>query len=224
MTGILYVIFSFLDTLDTFDEGTFMKMVSTVLVTIAVFLQIGGFILYGIHVFSSTTIPNTASWFLWSYLSSLNAFAYYQDSGKDLSKSGVAIINALAMVSTFIFSIYLGSMALPPAHDYLIITIGLLASYGWYRYSASVAQVMLQIAFTIAFIPTYLDLWDNPLLEQSLPWFLWEASFFLGVVIVCLHWKGRYMEIMYPFVAFLRVGILLVLLYWSPLLHSLFSL
>jgi len=200
-----------------------MKLISNILVVIAVFLQVEGFILYGMHVFSSTTIPNAASWFLWSYLSSLNAFAYYQDSGKDLSKSGVAIINALAMVSTFIFSIYLGSIEMPPPHDYLMIALGLLASFGWYRYSASVAQVMLQIAFTVAFLPTYLDLWANPLLEQSLPWFLWEASFFLGIVIVCLRWKGRYMEIMYPFVAFLRVGILLILLYWSSFLHSLFS-
>lgn len=200
-----------------------MKLVSMMLVAIAVLLQIGGFVLYGLHVFSSTTVPNAASWFLWSYLSALNAFAYYQDSGKDLSKSGVAIINALAMTGTFIFSIYFGGMSLPPAHDYKIIATGLLASLGWYRYSAGVAQVMLQIAFTVAFFPTYLDLWDNPHLEQPLPWFLWETSFFLGIIIVCFRWRGQYMEIMYPLVAFLRVGILIILLFWSPFLHSLFS-
>jgi len=207
--------------LNFFTEEILMKILFMFLVLTAVLLQIGGFIIYGIQVFSSASQPTAASWFLWSYLSALNAFTYHQDSGKDWSKSGVGIINAFAMISTFIFSIYVGGIGMPPPHDYPILIMGLLASWGWYRCGPWTAQIMLQIAFTIAFIPTYFDIWQNPLIEKPLPWIMWATSFFIGIIIVGMRWKGRFQEIMYPSIAFLRVAILITLLYWSAHLHSL---
>lgn len=198
-----------------------MKFIGTFLVGVAVLLQIGGFILYDVQVFSNATLPNTTSWLLWAYLSILNALTYYHDSSKNWTKSGVAIINAIAMVITFIFSVSIGNMSLPPMHDYPVLVLGLLAGLAWYRYSAGIAQVVLQFAFTLAFLPTYFDIWDNPSIEHPLPWLLWATSFFLGIVIVGTKWRGRYIEIMYPAIAFLRVGGVIILLRWSPFFHSL---
>jgi len=64
-------------------------------------------------------------------------------------------------------------------------------------------------------------IWQNPLIEKPLPWIMWATSFFIGIIIVGMRWKGRFQEIMYPSIAFLRVAILITLLYWSAHLHSL---
>lgn len=162
-------------------------------------------------------MPNSASWFLWAYLSILNVSMYFKETLGDWQKCAVPSVNAMAMSFTFLFALTFGHLTFPTTEEWYIIFIAFVASLIWYRYSERFGQVILQLAFTIAFIPICVAIWNIPHVEEAYPWYIWEISYILGIFVVLLRWNKNPMELFYPILVFLRVAFVIILIEISPI-------
>lgn len=164
------------------------------------FLHIIGYIVYNYQVMRGSSKPNTATWFLWSLITILNFTSYNIASG-DWVKSLLPTIGALMVITTFLLILFRGKFSKLNKFDNLALVAGLISVLVWWQFNSAVyANLILQIAILIGFVPTYLGVLRNPKNEKPLPWLIWSAVYVLGTIIVLLRWNGQYIDIIYPLV------------------------
>ncbi len=162
------------------------------------FIQLIAFGIYNVQIIEGTSVPNTATWTLWAFLTTLN-FASYLNMSKDWVKSILPAISSVACISTFLFALYTGKLGALGHFDIITLFLGVLAGLVWYWYKSSTyAQVMLQVAFFISFVPTYLSVLDNPFVESPAPWLMWSFAYIINIVIVRRRWRGQYRDFVNP--------------------------
>lgn len=165
---------------------------------IASFLHIIAFAIYNKQVFQQTSVPKTATWTLWAILTVLNASSYSIMSG-DLIKSLLPATSSLACIITFLACLYGGKFSWMDKWDGIAFVIGLVSGFVWWRYqSATYANLILQLAVAISFIPTYRGVWNNPKSEKTFPWYLWSTAYVISITVVLLRWQGQYADLVYP--------------------------
>lgn len=148
------------------------------------------FILYNIHVQRKrTTTPNIAAWAVWASITILNVTSYWKMSD-DWETSIMPLIGSIGCVCTFVLALVSGRFKKLESYDTSAFVIGILAALAWWWFhSASFANVLLQGAVAVGFIPMYRDLWKKPSLERWPAWAMWAVSFLLGFVAVWLRDK-----------------------------------
>lgn len=161
-------------------------------------LSLSAFGTYNLQIIAGSSVPNTATWTLWAFLTTLN-FASYLHMSKDWMKSILPAISSFSCMATFLFALYGGKLAGLKPYDMVALFLGIVAGLAWWRYKSSVhAQVILQIALLISFVPTYLGVWENPFVESPAPWFMWASAYFINTIIVIHRWSGKYRDLMNP--------------------------
>lgn len=167
--------------------------------------------IYNKQILDGTSVPNTATWTLWTLLSVLNASSYAVMTA-DLAKYILPVASTLATIGTFGYSLFAGKFKRMDSWDQLVLVIGLIAGVVWWWYeSATYANVVVIAAAAIAFIPLYRGVWKNPALEKSLPWYVWATAYSMLILVVILRWKGQYEDLVYPLSMFclhLAVGLM----------------
>ncbi len=164
------------------------------------FLHIVGYIVYNYQVMKGSSKPNTATWFLWSLITILNFTSYNIASG-DWVKSLLPTISALMVIMTFLLTLLRGKFSKLNKFDNLALVAGLISVLVWWQFNSAVyANLILQAAILIGFVPTYLGVFRNPKNEKPLPWLIWSIVYVLGTLIVLLRWNGQYIDIIYPLV------------------------
>ncbi len=174
-------------------------------------LQLVAFGIYNKQIFQGTSVPNTATWTLWAFLTVLNASSYAVMTA-DVAKYILPVASALATIGTFGYSLFAGKFKRMDPWDWLVLAIGMIAGVVWWWYqSATYANLIVIVAVAIAFIPLYRGVWKNPTLEKPLPWYVWTMAYAVVTVVVVLRWKGQYEDLVYPvsmFFLHLAVGLM----------------
>ena len=174
-------------------------------------LQLVAFGIYNKQIFQGTSVPNTATWTLWVFLTVLNASSYAAMTA-DLAKYILPVASALATIGTFGYSLFAGKFKRMDFWDWLVLAIGAMAGVVWWWYqSATYANLIVVAAVAVSFIPLYRGVWKNPAIEKSLPWYIWTTAYALVTLVVVLRWKGQYEDLVYPvsmFFVHLAVGLM----------------
>ena len=161
-------------------------------------LQLVGFGVYNRQIFLGTSVPNTAAWTLWAFLTILGASSYFVITG-DFAKSILFFATAAANVGTFGYSLLTGKFHRMDSWDYIALVFGLVAGLVWWWYqSAADANIIVTFAVAIAFCPLYRVVWTDPSQEKPLPWFMWATGYALVTLVVVLRWNNNYLDLVYP--------------------------
>jgi len=187
------------------------ETLSRALVAIAMLSSITGFALYNWKTFAGDASPNITSWFLWGTITVLNFTSYKAMSG-DWVKSALPTTNSLLCVTTFFFALFFGKAGALGEYDIAVLTTGVIAAIVWWWFRSSRrANLLVQVALSVAFIPTFISVTGDPGSEIAFSWFLWANCFFFQTLVVVLRWKKEWAELVYPVSGFglhLAVGVL----------------
>lgn len=117
----------------------------------------------------------------------------------DWIKSALPTVNSALCIWTALLALLTGSIQNLNGIDWVCFLIGAAAGACWWIFkSASMAQVLLQTALVIGFVPTIAGVWHSPTIEPWLPWLLWTTSFVTQMFVVKFTWRGKLVDFLYP--------------------------
>lgn len=184
---------------------------SRALALVAGFFSVVAYITYSWNTLTGATHPNISSWTVWAFLTVLNFTSYKKVTG-DWVKSLLPTINSGLCILTTIFAFGTGSFLSLSVIDWVCLMIGVAGGILWFIYkSATFAQILVQIAIVIGFIPTIAGVFGRPSSEPWVVWLMWTTSFTIQYFVVKSTWKGKYMEFLYPINMVLSHGVVFVL-------------
>ncbi len=184
------------------------------LAVVATCLHVYGYVIYNRQTKRGTSTPNASTWTIWSVVTVMNSGAYLTASG-DLLTSVLPAVSGIACVLTFMNALRHGRFKRPRLWDVVAMVLGLAAGVVWWRFddpfvaslilplapagasAALVANLILQLATGISFIPTYRDAWFLRS-ESPPPWVIWSVAYLLLIVAVWLRVDEQRTDYIYP--------------------------
>jgi hypothetical protein len=174
-----------------------------ILAVLSNLIHITAFIIYNKDLLKGESNPNRASWGIWAFITILNFTSYGSMSG-DWIKSLLPTISAILCIGTFFLTLFKGGKFVFNKWDVTALSLSIFASLVWISLqSATYANLILQIAVTIGFIPTVKSVVSKPENEKPLPWFLWSSAFIFAILLVILRWNNQWQDLVYPINALL---------------------
>jgi hypothetical protein len=142
--------------------------------------------------------PNAATWTIWGLVSILNMATYFA-----IARDWVLVIMPMmsSLVCTGVWIVLLWQKKLHKLNrtDEMTLSVAILAIVFWIAFrSAAGANVILQIAESISFVPAIGDVRRDPKAEKPLPWFLWGGAYGLLTAVVALRFDGQWVQFVYP--------------------------
>ncbi len=175
----------------------------------AIFL--GFFILYNKNILNGSGKPNIVTWSLFSLITLINSITYLSFT-HDTLKGALAFTDCftcLIITSLIIFKNHHFRLILL---EKIIIILSILSLVIWYLlHSAVYANLLLQPAYILAFVPTLRNVWKNPAGESALVWLMWAFSFILTLIVVYIRWDNNPADFINPLIALIlhtSVGLL----------------
>lgn len=161
-------------------------------------MHIIAFVVYNKQMLRGQSIPNSTTWTLWTFLSTLNCLTYLEASG-DWVKSLLPIASSLACIITFFFALKKGKLSKLDKMEKALLGLGLLSAVVWYYFhSATKANLILQVCILISFVATFRSVWKKPKSEKALPWFIWSSAYILSIIVVLSRWQNQWIDLAYP--------------------------
>ncbi len=152
---------------------------------------------YNRVVLKGETKPNGATWAIWSAIALVSSSSYLASSG-DLWKSIIPVVNIFLCIGTFILALMKGKFKKLDTTDWCALGIGIVATIVWKLTTAQHANLVVQVAITIGFIPTWIGVWKTPSCEKARPWWIWSTSYSIAALVVIIRWKGQWVDLVYP--------------------------
>lgn len=189
----------------------YFSLITSSLAGIFIFIA---YIVYGRNVYFGFSKPNAVSWGLWTMITVLNMASYLVMTG-DILKNSLPMVASVACLFTFLFLLGKKNYAPPAMIDYLAFSIGALAIISWWQFHSAVfANMILQLANIVAFIPTYRSVWNNPKNEKPLPWALFVLSYIFLTITVVLRFNGNITDFVFPVLAiFLHFAVIFLIFF-----------
>ncbi len=176
-----------------------MVSLELVLGGVAGLLNVIAYLLYNWQMDQGRSHPKVATWFLWGFVYSLNSGSYLSLSGH-WSKTALPLASAAACLGTLLCAIIRGKFRhqVLDRWETIVLVISVLASLIWWQgQEAAYANLFLQFAFVVSFVPTVRGVWHNPQSERWVPWLLWSLAYAAMTTSVVLHWRN-WSELAYP--------------------------
>jgi len=153
---------------------------------------------YNKDVLKGTRKPNGSTWAIWSAIAILSASSYFVIVG-DWAKSILSLTNIALCILTFIIALWLKCFERPDKAERVALVLGLVAVGVWWWYqSALYANLIIQFAMAVDFIPTLRLIWNKPRSERPRPWLIWTFGYVLLVITITLRWRGQWYDLVYP--------------------------
>lgn len=188
-----------------------MAYISLSLTILSSFIFLSSFVLYNKNILNSSVKPHIVSWVLFSVITLINAITYVIFTG-DVFKSALAFTDFFTCIVITCLILFKGKYVKFTILEYSIIFLSILSLVVWYvLHSAQYANLLLQPAYILAFIPTLKSVFINPENENARVWFMWAFSFILTLVVIFLRWNNNWVDVINPLIAFvlcLSVGLL----------------
>ncbi len=152
---------------------------------------------YNRKILKGNTTPNGATWAIWSTLALVSSFSYISATG-DIWKAIIPITNILLCIGTFAMALCLGKFQKLDVADWVALCLGIFAVVVWKFSTATYANVIVQVAIIIGFVPTWKSVWRDPSCEQQRPWWIWSATYCVALAVVFLRWRNQWIDLIYP--------------------------
>ena len=161
-----------------------------------------GFAFYFLHIHKGRATPNLSSWGLWAVIHILNLLSYRLMTGDDV-KTVLPLVSSVINVLTFVWAFAKRNQqaSIKPLTllEYMCLAIACVSVLLWWQTkSATIANLFLQLALAMGYIPTAAGVLKGHQKETPGPWLLWGVSYILTAMVVVLRWKGDIQDSVYP--------------------------
>ena len=161
-------------------------MIINGLILAASALILVAFVQYNHGIFTGKNSPAIVSWALFSFITILNGLTFLGVSSNWVLSMAV-FTDAFICVATLLFALFHKNKNLEfdPIDTWAFI-LGLVAIIAWRVSSVTYGNWIVQVAYIIAFVPSYRNAWKNPANEPLIPWLIWTVAFTLNILAVGL--------------------------------------
>lgn len=180
----------------------------------AIFLV--AFVMYNKGIITGANTPAFAAWGVFSLISAVNCATYLSWTENWIN---VAVLFSDFVVCTGTVLIVLIRRGLKVRVDWfdgIVALISVIAIVLWKLSDASVGNWFNQIAYSMAFIPTYRNAWRNPKDEPTKPWLLWAIAFAINIVALALRENSQPMDYVSPVICLIYHSIMVGLSLRQP--------
>lgn len=167
-----------------------MNRTAVVFGVLASVLHLTGYILYNMQTREGKSVPNPASWGIWTFFAVLNASSYAKMSGNWYSALQF-YTGSVACALTFLHALFAGKFSKVNEWDKTVFLFGVCVTVLWWLgRNATVANYLRLMVFFISFMATVRMVHDNPTLETPRSWIIWTVAcgFTLASAVVQRHW------------------------------------
>jgi hypothetical protein len=159
--------------------------------------------------------PSSVTWGIWSAICLLNLTTYFKVTG-DVWMSIIPISNIFLCLGTFVVVLVVSGNKNVHPMDLLALAIGIVAAVVWWVYKSAVsANLLVQLAIIAGFIPTWRLVWKDYLHEKPGAWWIWSASYLIGLIVALMRGKGWADQVYYANCTILHASVPLLALYRS---------
>ena len=159
------------------------------------------FVLYNKNILNGSIRPNIVTWSLFSLITLINSITYIVFTS-DILKSALAFTDCFTCIVITCLIIFKGQPSKLNVLEKIIIFLSLFSLLVWYAlHSAIYANLLLQPAYILAFVPTLKNAWNNPKDESALVWLMWAFSFALTLIVIVIRFHGVWMDFVNPLTA-----------------------
>lgn len=192
--------------------GNLFSLLATLLVPVV-------YILYFRQVVRGLSVPNPATWLVWSTVMLLNALTYFLVSDKDPFKTSITVVTLVLMVAVMTYSWLKGKFSpLKKTEKYILFLCGLIFIFWQTTGQIELAHLFLQIILFISFVPTIAGIIVGKNKESSPPWIIAIISYLLLIISTIIDFKGNYYQFAYPIInGVLGNGSVLFIIYFKKM-------
>lgn len=179
---------------------------ASILAFIAGLFLIAGYVPYIYEVVKRTTIPNRASWFIWSLSTALVLFGV---TGTGTHEAiWVPIADALGCFIIFIMAIPRGVGGWSKTDKISLAVCFTSLIVWWFSGSALIALLMNLSVYVSGYVPTIEKVFYDPKSESYSAWTLFFIGVILNLIAVAIGNDTGFAVWLYPIVLVLAVGVL----------------
>lgn len=188
-----------------------MINISLVLTVLSSLIFLTFFVLYNKNIINGSVKPNIVSWGLFSLITLINAITYIAFTN-DILKGALAFTDFFTCIVITCLILFKGKYFKLTILEKIIIILSIISIFVWWVLNSAVyANLLLQPAYILAFIPTIKNALINPKNESSLVWLMWAFSFLITIIVIIIRWDNNFADIVNSLIAFslhLTVGLI----------------
>jgi hypothetical protein len=179
-----------------------MINIPLILTVLSSLIFLSFFVVYNKNIINGSIKPNIVSWELFSLITLINAITYIAFT-HDLLKGALAFTDFFTCIIITCFILFKGQYFKLTISEKVIILLSIISIFVWWIFHSAVyANLLLQPAYILAFIPTLKNAWYHPQNENSLVWLMWAFSFLLTITVIIIRWDNNFADIVNSLIAF----------------------
>jgi len=159
------------------------------------------FVIYNKDILKGLVKPNIVTWSIFSLITLINSITYIAFT-HDIFKGALAFTDCFTCIVITGLILFKGHYLKLTILEKIIIFLSLISLLLWFLlHNAIYANLLLQPAYILAFIPTLKNAYINPHDESSLVWLMWAFSFILTIIVILIRWQGVFADLINPLIA-----------------------
>lgn len=162
--------------------------VTSVLSVLASITIIGVIVSYFRQVVRGESVPNPATWFVWTVAGFINSISFFTVVDGNLWEWFFTIFTTLGPFTTFVYALATKKMAKVGWVEVLSLVCIIITLVVWYLTGDDVwANLLVQGVYLISFVPTAIGVWNGEK-EKAFPWGLSLIAYGLLICTILLGW------------------------------------
>ncbi|MBN1585657.1 hypothetical protein JW899_04835 [Candidatus Uhrbacteria bacterium] len=161
-----------------------------ILSVIAALMNGVGYVLYNIRATKGNSVPNPASWIIWTVMALIDTFWMADATGNWVTAAQFAI-GTVGCIATFSFLVGKGKMRKPKPIEWVIVSLEIPMVVTWLVLGhTQTAGWILLLIYLVSFCPMVREIRTDPNRESAGPWAIWTAAYVLLTVNLLLYGKS----------------------------------
>ena len=159
------------------------------------------FVVYNKDIIKWSIRPNLISWSLFSLITLINSLTYIFFT-HNAFKAGLAFTDFFTCIVISCLILFRKQYSKPNTFERTIIVLAVVSLISRYLFhSALYANLLLQPAYILAFLPTIRNAWKHPQNESALVWLMWAGCFVLNITVIILLRNNVWADLVNPLIA-----------------------
>lgn len=134
------------------------------------------YVLYFGQMLHGTSVPNPASWSVWTLLAVMNALTFWKSSRDPLATLQF-FTGSVGCFVVWAYALIAGQFSPLDTMAWTVLVSCVIACAVWNLKSARHANLVVAGIFLWSSVPTIQGAWLDSNIERALPWWLWTMAF-----------------------------------------------
>lgn len=179
-------------------------------------------IAYGLYLkqaIRKQSTPNPSSWAIWLLVGIINSITYFYVVSSNVWQSFIAWAVTFSVLVVFLYSLSKNRFSKISKMEITIFILALIVGIFWQITSNDrISNLMLQIIYVLAYIPTVYGLLKESAKEYPASWITAVIAYTFSILSIALAFNGDWIAIIFPLVnGILGNGLVATIIFYKRL-------